>query len=220
VAKPVTLARLADDLHLLLHHYDLQAPLLVGHSMGALTIWQYLLQHGGSGLGGLCLIDQSPCPITDMHWQNGLYGDFDEAAAESFSRELTRDFAGSVLRFLGYDHEGSVAGDAELEAESMALLSEYLGALDATALTTCWESLIRADFRDLLPSIDLPTLLVSGNRSRFYGPKVAHYLHQQIQDSVLKIYREADHSPQLTCPDLLVRDLLAFLDALGGDPVR
>jgi pimeloyl-ACP methyl ester carboxylesterase len=61
-----------------------------------------------------------------------------------------------------------------------------------------------------LPDIDIPTLLIFGDRSQFYSLAVARYVHQRIPGSVLKVYPGADHSPQLSHPERLVRDLLSF----------
>ncbi|MEZ5584401.1 MAG: alpha/beta fold hydrolase [Candidatus Competibacteraceae bacterium] len=36
------MARMARDLHQLITHYDLQQAVLLGHSMGALTVWEYI----------------------------------------------------------------------------------------------------------------------------------------------------------------------------------
>jgi alpha/beta hydrolase family protein len=63
-AEPATVERMARDLKQVIDTLALEAPLLVGHSMGALTLWQYLALYGCRGLGGLCIIDQSPKLVT------------------------------------------------------------------------------------------------------------------------------------------------------------
>jgi non-heme chloroperoxidase len=67
---------MARDLKQVIDTLAREAPLLVGHSMGALTLWQYVARYGCRGLGGLCIIDQSPKLVTDAGWRLGIYGDF------------------------------------------------------------------------------------------------------------------------------------------------
>ncbi len=55
-----SVGRMARDLRNLLEHFALERAVLVGHSMGALTIWEYVRHWGTEGLAKLCLIDQSP----------------------------------------------------------------------------------------------------------------------------------------------------------------
>jgi non-heme chloroperoxidase len=83
-AEPPTVERMARDLKQVIDHVGLKAPLLVGHSMGALTLWQYIVLYGCRGLGGLCIIDQSPKLVTDPGWRLGIYGDFPEARNQAF----------------------------------------------------------------------------------------------------------------------------------------
>src|SRR5690348_1663082 len=55
-----TVERMAADLRNLLEHYDLAGVTAVGHSMGALTLWQYIRDFGQERLAKVCFIDQSP----------------------------------------------------------------------------------------------------------------------------------------------------------------
>ena len=52
--------RMARDLHNLLDHYGLEKAVVAGHSMGALTLWQYLRDFGEERLSHRVIIDQSP----------------------------------------------------------------------------------------------------------------------------------------------------------------
>ena len=103
-ASVPTVERMARDLHILLEHYGLEQAVVVGHSMGALTLWQYLRDFGCAGLSRVVFIDQSPKLLTDAGWQRGIYGDFDHRRNAQFMRELESDFAESVLRLAAFGH--------------------------------------------------------------------------------------------------------------------
>ena len=70
--RPVSVERMADDLANLLDHFRLDRPVVVGHSMGALTLWAYIARHGCDRLGRIGVIDQSPRLITDGDWRLGI----------------------------------------------------------------------------------------------------------------------------------------------------
>ena len=97
-----TVQRMAKDLSCLLQHYDLSEVVAVGHSMGALTLWQYIEDYGCAGIAKVCFIDQSPKLLTDDEWSHGIYGDFDQQRARAFLDSLKTDFSETVLRLGAY----------------------------------------------------------------------------------------------------------------------
>jgi pimeloyl-ACP methyl ester carboxylesterase len=64
------ITRLARDVLNLMDHYGLDQAALGGHSMGALTLWQFIRNFGCERLSRLCIIDQSPKLMTDASWPN------------------------------------------------------------------------------------------------------------------------------------------------------
>lgn len=80
----------------MLEHFDLRDVVAVGHSMGALTLWQYLREYDSGCLSKVCFIDQSPKMLTDESWPHGIYGDFDENRSAVFLDKLNADFAEAV----------------------------------------------------------------------------------------------------------------------------
>jgi pimeloyl-ACP methyl ester carboxylesterase len=201
---------MARDLYQLLDHYTLDTVCAVGHSMGALTLWQYILDFGSTRLGKLCLIDQSPRLVTDHDWPHGIYGDFDRSRADSFVGELQRDFAESVLRLGALGLNERARQKYEENARGWEKSRHQLRALDAKPLIACWQSLTEADYRDVLSKIDIPALLIYGGESNFYHTSTAHYVQSRIADAVLHIYEGTDHSPHQWQRERFTRDLLAF----------
>ena len=205
-----TVSRMAKDLHQCLCHYELDGVCAVGHSMGALTLWQYVRDFGTARIGKLCLIDQSPRLVTDRDWSHGIYGDFDRTKAERFVDDLQRDFAESVLR-LGALGLNERARQKYLEnARGWEKSRLQLRELDAKPLIACWQSLTDADYRDVLAKIDVPSLLIYGGESNFYHTSTAHYVHGRIADAVLHIYEGTDHSPHQWQRERFTQELLAF----------
>jgi pimeloyl-ACP methyl ester carboxylesterase len=206
-----TVQRMARDLRTLLDHYALRDPVLVGHSMGVLTIWEYVRAFGTAGIRALCLIDQSPKLVTDATWNGGIYGDFDGVRAGAFVKELRDDLPEGVLRLAAHGLNERARRKYEENSRGWQQARAALRKLDPAPLIATWQSLTAADYREVLPAIDIPTLLAYGGASNFYSLETARYVHERIPGSALLVYDDADHSPHLCEPGRFERDLLAFV---------
>jgi pimeloyl-ACP methyl ester carboxylesterase len=204
-------ARLARDVLNLLDHFELEQASVVGHSMGALTLWQFIRDHGCKRLSHLCIIDQSPKLVTDATWGNGIYGDFDAARSQGLIGELEADFAEAVLRLMAYGHNAKAREGYERDSSGWQQARRNLKRLESGPLIAIWKSLVAADYRDVLPLIDVPTLLAWGAESNFYGAATAQFLLSHIAAATLSYYEGADHCPQLLQPERFAKELTAFL---------
>jgi pimeloyl-ACP methyl ester carboxylesterase len=207
-----TVDRMARDLANLIAHYQLENVVAVGHSMGALTLWQYIRDFGTRQLAKLCFIDQSPKLMTEPGWAHGIYGDFGPSKASELMTWLEEDFAEGVLKLAAFGlneraREKYLAGASGWEKSRAALRQ-----LEPSPLLTCWASLTAADYRDVLKRIDIPAMLVYGGQSNFYGLDTARYVASQIPDAVLHIYEGADHSPHQWQRERFARELMQFID--------
>ena len=215
-----TAARMARDLENLLDHYRLDQAVVVGHSMGALTLWQYLRDFGEGRLSRLVFIDQSPRLVTGEGWQGGIYGDFGPERSAAFMDELRQDFAEAVLRLVAFGHNPR-ARDAYLEnARGIQSARERLRALDPQPLIDCWASLTAADYRDVLAGITIPALLVYGGASNFYSDGTARYVRDSIPNALLHTYPGVDHAPHLWERERFVGDVLDFVAGGAGGKSR
>lgn len=207
-----TVARMARDLLNLLQHYNLHEVVAVGHSMGALTLWQYFEDFLGERLGKVCFIDQSPKLVTDNGWTHGIYGDFPQERSVAFLNELENDFPESVLRLGAHGLNGRARTKYLENAKGWEKSRLWLKALDPAPLIACWKSLAAADYRATLERIELPALLIYGGASNFYRTETAHYVRDKIAGAILQIYQDTDHSPHQWQRERFTRDLLEFID--------
>lgn len=209
-------ARLARDVRNLMDHFGLERAAAVGHSMGALTLWQHVADFGCERLSRLCLIDQSPRLVTDAGWAHGIYGDFDAGRSQGLIDALEQDFAESVLRLAAHGRNARARASYELDSRGWRTMREVLRGLLPGPLIAIWRSLVAADYRPVLPRIGIPVLLVWGEQSNFYTAATARYLLDHLPDAALVSYEDADHSPQLLHPQRFTDDLLGFLGSPEG----
>lgn len=207
-----TVERMARDLQNLLDHYRLDAVSAVGHSMGALTLWQYIRDFGTGRLSRLCFIDQSPKLVTDEHWPHGIYGNFDALRATQLLTDLQEDFAEGVLKLTAFGLNERAREKYLAGANGWQKSREALRRQDPGPLIACWQSLTAADYRDVLQRIDIPSLLIYGGASNFYHGQTAHYVANQIPDALLHIYEGTDHSPHQWQRERFARELVAFMN--------
>lgn len=208
---PPTAARMARDLHNLLDHYALDKACIVGHSMGALTLWQYIRDFGTHRLSRACFIDQSPKLLTDSTWQHGIYGEFDEEQARHLLSQLRENFAEGVLKLTAFGLNERAREKYLANASGWQKSRELLRQQNPLPLIECWQSLTAADYRDVLQNIDIPSLLVYGGASNFYHSNTARYVASQIPNAILQIYEGTDHSPHQWQRERFARELIAFM---------
>jgi len=213
VCQTPDVARLARDVLNLLDHLGLAQVVLVGHSMGALTAWQFLRDHGSRRVAALVVLDQSPKLMTDATWAHGIYGDFDARRSAQFTQALQQDFAEAVLRLAAHGLNARARDSYERDSAPWQRLRVSLRGLAPAPLIAIWQSLVQADFRDVLAQVDRPCLLVYGTASNFYTEATARYVAQHTPGAHLLRYPDADHSPHLLQAQRFVCDLQAFLAA-------
>lgn len=209
----VTLARLGRDLGQLIEHFELRRATLVGHSMGALTVMQYLQDHGGGRLAGVGLVDQSPRIVTDDDWRLGMFGGCSAAMLQGLIAGARQDLAETVLRQVESATGAWLRRRLAPEAALGRLLRRWLSRVDASALLDLAESLAAADFRALLPRLDLPLWVVLGGRSAHYASvPLEPYYRSTVPHATVAVYPRCGHSPHVGEPARYARELMRFID--------
>jgi pimeloyl-ACP methyl ester carboxylesterase len=213
VIGSITLARLATDLDEMLDQFGLDRPVLVGHSMGALALMQYLHAYGTRRVAAMALIDQSPRIVTDDGWRLGLFGGCSAAMLADVIAGARRDLAETLVNELGALGGSWLRSQLRAEASLGRMLRRRLRRLDVRPLLDLAESMAQADFRAALARMDAPLLVVLGARSPHYGglPLDAWY-RETVRHAQVAIYPRAGHSPHISEPLRFARDLQRFID--------
>ena len=212
VKGPITLARMASDLRDMLDHFGLDRPVLVGHSMGALTLMQYLRDHGTARVAAVALVDQSPRIVTDDAWRLGLFGGCSAQMLQGLIVGARKDLAETVLHELEAMAGGWVRRRLAADATLGRWLRGWLHRVDAAALLDLTESLATADFRDSLGRLDAPLMVVLGEQSPHYaGLPLDAWYREAVPHAQVSVYARAGHSPHFTEPARFARELTKFL---------
>lgn len=209
------IARLAQDLAELLDHLQIANADVLGHSMGASVLWSFIDLYGTARLDSLIVVDQ-PSACVVLPWMTSDEGAaagaiLDFAGAEGFVRAVGAPDAGAVRRsFL----ESMLSKDLPVD-EIDYLYGENL------KLSGAWGSRLlldhaMQDWRDVLPRIDVPTLVVGGEVSHV-SPASQAWTAEHIQGARLRVFTAEEggsHFPFFERPAMFAPVLLDFLATL------
>jgi pimeloyl-ACP methyl ester carboxylesterase len=212
VLGTITLTRLAADLHEMIEQFGLAHAVLVGHSMGALVLMQYLHAYGTGRVAAVVLVDQSPRIVTDEDWRLGLFGGCSAAMLEGLIAVARRDLAGVLLHELGTRGGPWLQRRLDAQAPLGRLLRQRLGRVDLRPLLDLAESMAQADFRASLARLDAPLLVVLGARSPHYaGVPLDGWYRETVRHAQVCVYPYAGHSPHVSEPRRFAVDVERFI---------
>jgi non-heme chloroperoxidase len=187
-------SRLAADLRDVLEALELHKVTLVGHSLGCSVIWSYLDLFGGDRVERLVLVDQPAVTAAELvpEGQAQKMGAiFTAEAAYDIAAGLRGDDATGVSRgIVDMMHTRSLSAvDFDWIVEQNMLLPRPMAA-------TLHLDNYSNDFRDVLPRITVPTLVVGGVHSVF-GADLAEWIAAQIPGARLRIFSDSEAGSHL-----------------------
>ena len=207
------IARFAKDVSEFLDHLDVQQADVLGWSMGVSVLWSYMDQFGTSRVRKFVAVDQ-PAAVAAVPWM---------------SKEEQAD-CGAIFDVQGLiDLGGAIAGPdgfAAVEAfersmfsgdtspEVLAFVLEEIKSTPAYAGVPLLFDHCAQDWRDMLPRVDVPTLVI-GCEGSHVNPSSQQYIANQIPGAKLHVFPSdvaSSHFPFLENPpafNAVVEEFLA-----------
>jgi non-heme chloroperoxidase len=199
---------MAGDLKALLDELDLNDVTLVGFSMGGGEIAKYFSLYGGERVSKVVLIscvvpymlqtDDNPDGVPQEIFDQMTKGMIDDRPA--FFESFNKDFFGVSLVH---------------HAVSAAFLTNGLTqVMDANVIATleCAKAFATTDFRQDVPKINVPTLIIHGDKDVTVPIKpTGEQSAKMISGSRFIVYEGAPHGLWFTEKDKLNQDLIDFI---------
>lgn len=199
--------RLADDLAAVLEALDLIGVTLVGHSMAPGEMVRYLTRHGSGRVARLAMIGTiTPTLMRTPDNPDGAPPEYFEAFR---TQQLMRDFPAWIDANLAPFVAPDTSPGMRVWIRDMALRAS------AKALHDCNRAIGTADFTDELRAIEVPTLLIHGDRDVTCPLATSRRTAALMPDATLKVYEGAPHGLMFTHIDRLNQDLLGFVTDEG-----
>jgi len=205
-AGPSSLADFARDVAALVDRLGLERAVLVGWSLGA-QVALAALPLVRPRLAALVLVAGTPRFTQGEGWPHGLPAQ----AVEVLAHRVRRDPARAMARFF----DGMFA-EGELDDAARARLRALRAAIplpDPAAALSGLELLAREDLRGALAAVDLPVLLVHGERDPICPPAASRAMAAAIPAARLAVLPGAGHAPFLARPGALADAVLSFTAA-------
>lgn len=194
---------LADDLAAVMESLDLQAVTLVGYSIGSGEVVRYLTRHGSNRVARILLLAPTATPYPQKSPDNpdGL----DPAVFADFRRHcLLRDFP----KWMADNARPFV-----VEETSTYMIEWVMGMMERCSLQAlfgCSVASSSTDFRSELTKINLPTLVIQGDKDINGIDRTGRKTAAMIPGARFKVYEGAPHGLFITHMDRLNQDLLQF----------
>ncbi len=198
--------RLSIDLEELIIYLNLQNVVLVGWSMGASVLLDYIDKFGTGKIDKICIVDKGPKTLNDDSWKLGLYhGKYNIEDFEKDLHLLRFNFKRFIKKFT-YNISLNLS-ERELQI-AMAKMQKN----SPIVLYNLWKSMGLSDHRHTLEKVDIDTLIIFGGKSHLYSVKTGEYLRDNIRRSKLEIFDENGHLLVLENPRRFNKTLDNFID--------
>ena len=198
----------AADLNALMEHLDLRDAVIAGHSMGTGEVTRYLSRYGSARVAKGVLV--SPIPPYLLQADDNPDG-VPQSLFDGFTQAARADTPAWMKGFLDnfYNMDtlrGTLISDQAWQASWN--LAVTASATAAVACISTWTT----DFRDDLPKIDVPILVIQGDADQVLPlDKTGQRLPALIKDVRLTVVEGGPHAIPWTHADQVNTALLNFL---------
>jgi non-heme chloroperoxidase len=184
------ISRLAKDVRDVIEALDLQEVNILGHSMGCSVIWSYYDLYGPDRLSKLLLIDQMPMITSNPAWSEQEKTDSGAIFSPQTLHETVNALAGpdgveTTRGFIGNMVTGQIP-----DADKEWIIERNLTMPRQHAATLLYNHATQ-DWRDLIPRLQLPTLVVGGRVSIVPWQSQA-WIAAQVPGARLEIFEEEE----------------------------
>jgi non-heme chloroperoxidase len=198
----------AADLRALLEHLDLRDAVLAGHSMGTGEVTRYLGRYGSARVARGVLV--APIPPYLLQADDNP-GGVPQALFDGFAQAARADTPAWMKGFLDNFYNTDTLRGTLISDQAFQASWNLAVTASATAAVACigtWTT----DFRDDLPKIDVPVLVIHGDADQVLPlDKTASRLPGLIKDMQLVVVEGGPHAIPWTHADQVSAALLDFI---------
>ncbi|WP_122089620.1 alpha/beta fold hydrolase [Halalkalicoccus subterraneus] len=201
-----TLQHYAEDIEAFLEQLELDDVVLVGWSMGAIVTWEYVHQFGTDRIRALVDIDMEPSPVKREDYDYGSYGIDD--LKEAISQIQT-----SPLELLDQQAPAMLKDPPSRELHNL-ILDEGSRSPASIQGALLFALLYLRDYRDVLPKIDVPTLVCAGADETWRSVASVEYVTELVPNTQFELFENSGHCLTVEEPKRFNQVLIDFIGTL------
>lgn len=191
------------------HHSPLTGFIGIGWSLGAAILMQAAYLNPDL-FKGLILIGATPKFVADETFPWGQ----PRGIAKRMLKDIKKDFSKTTERFypLNFTKEELAGKEAK---EFIEFYQKKGKGFSQKSVITALEALMSFDLRDALSDINIPALLIHGEKDNVCLVGAGKYLAKNLPDARLEIFKDAGHAPFLTRRVEFNAVVKKFLESIG-----
>lgn len=199
---PATMEKHAADIAHVMDDADVGRAPLIGVSIGGYALFEFWRRHRGRVAGlGLCNTKARADGPEARAGRLQAANDVLERGTEPFFESMIAKVMGKTTREMRPDLvEGALRMMSEMSPEDVAQVQRGMAA--------------RPDSIETAKTINVPTLLVTGDEDRMTGVNEAELMHQHISGSQVRVIAKAGHYAAWEQPAESAKVLRQFVDSL------
>jgi non-heme chloroperoxidase len=181
------ISRMAKDIHDLMGEIGLSNAVLLGWSMGAAVVFSYIDLFGDERLRGIVVVDQSPRQYYSPDWKLGQAACYDAEALAALCTRLEHDVEGVA--------SGTVHGclTKAPSAEELSFFTREILRCPAPVQAAIMTDHTNLDWRDLVPRISVPAMVLVGRKSRIFPWEGSAWVGEHIPGAQTVFFEESGH---------------------------
>jgi pimeloyl-ACP methyl ester carboxylesterase len=174
--------------------------------MGAMVAYEYLRAFGSGSVAGLVVVDQPP---SDFAWDGYEFGVITLDTLREMNEQLQLDQAAIVAEFTELMLHAP-------DEPTMAWMGQEIMRVPPVIASTILVDQTLRDYREFLPQIDVPTLVLFGEDDKFTNPRAGQYIADRIPGARLQTFAHSSHCPFWEESDAFNRAVAEFAEKVPG----
>jgi pimeloyl-ACP methyl ester carboxylesterase len=212
----VSMGDLADDLAAVMDAAGVESATLAGHSMGVQVCLESFRRHQRRVAGLVLMCGSYGHPLRTFKGRCTLETALPYAAF-AINRSIIGGLIGSVWRnVIPTKLAFTLATRMEINPELVRFEDffpylEHIASVDLPLFVDMLAHAGRHSAREILPTIDVPTLIIAGEHDGFTPMALSEEMHEQIRGSDLLVIESGSHTAPIERPQLVTERVQAFL---------
>ncbi len=206
-----TMETLAGDLNELIQGLSLSNITLLGWSMGAGVIFNYVRLYGCDALKQIVLCDMTPRQLNDEEWKLGLYQG--RYTLEEHERDAEKDFYSLFKEFA----VGTVPKLAKIPGFLLRIpLKKRLAGCDESTLISLATSMKMQDNRPTVGQISVPVTYFYADPGSLFSPGLADWYAEHVVTPFRAVrFPDSTHMLISEYPDKFAEEVTKVLDSIN-----